>query len=160
MTLTMRTLAFAISIAALITAFTIIAHAADETQRLAVEPVTVATDNGNLSFSAELATNDKERSVGLMFRRSMGEREAMLFYWKQPEPVSMWMRNTYIPLDMLFVDADGTIVHIAANTVPHSLEVISAGRDVSAVMEINGGTAARLNITAGNRLLHRFFNRS
>ncbi len=155
-----RAIALLVSVMALITAFAVVVRAADGVVRLPAENVVVSTTAGDFTFAAELATSDKDRSVGLMFRRSMGERQAMLFYWDEPEPVSMWMRNTYIPLDMLFVTGDGTVVHVAADTVPHSLKTISANRDVSAVMEINAGTAARLGIRAGSRLLHRFFNRS
>jgi len=72
----------------------------------------------------------------------------------------MWMRNTYLSLDMLFVTADGTVVHVQADTVPESLQVLSAGREVSAVMEVVAGTAAKLGIRPGSRLKHRFFNGS
>ena len=133
---------------------------ADGSDRLPVEQVVVTTAQGDISFDAEIAITDETRSRGLMFRRSMGEREAMLFYWDSPEPISMWMRNTYISLDMLFADAEGVVVHVAADTVPHSLDVISAGREVSAVMEVVAGTAARLGIKPGSRLKHRFFEGS
>jgi uncharacterized membrane protein (UPF0127 family) len=155
-----RALALAISVVALVTAFAMVVQAADNVKRLPTENVTVSTSGGDFAFVTELATNDSDRSVGLMFRRSLGAREAMLFYWAEPEPVAMWMRNTYIPLDMLFVAADGTVVHVANDAVPHSLKTITANQDVSAVMEINAGTAAKLNIKTGSRLLHRFFNRS
>lgn len=131
-----------------------------EVVRLPVEQVIVTTEQGDIVFATEIATNDETRARGLMFRRFMGEREAMLFHWQSPRVVSMWMRNTFISLDMLFVTADGMIVHVAANTVPQSLEVLSAGRDVSAVMEIVAGTAAKLGIKPGSRLKHRFFNGS
>jgi len=134
--------------------------AAEDAVRLPVEQVVVTTDQGDVSFATEIATSDQTRARGLMFRRSMGKREAMLFHWQSPRVVSMWMRNTYIPLDMLFVTADGIIVHVQSNTVPHSLDVISAGREVSAVMEIVAGTAARLGIKPGSRLVHRFFKGS
>ena len=99
---------------------------ADESGRLPVEQVVVTTAQGDVSFDAEIAITDETRSRGLMFRRAMGEREAMLFYWDPPEMISMWMRNTYISLDMLFADAEGVVVHVAADTVPHSLDVIRA----------------------------------
>lgn len=140
--------------------FTTPSHAADDVVRLPVEQVVVTTDQGDILFATEIATNDETRSRGLMFRRSMGEREAMLFHWQSPRVVSMWMRNTNIPLDMLFVTADGIVVHVQSNTVPHSLDVISAGREVSAVMEIVAGTAAKLGINPGSRLKHRFFKGS
>lgn len=134
--------------------------AAGDVTRLPVEQVVVTTAHGDISFATEIATTDETRSRGLMFRRSMGEREAMLFHWKTPRMVSMWMRNTYIALDMLFATSDGVVVHVQANTVPLSLQVISAGREVSAVMELVAGTAEKLGIKPGSRLKHRFFEGS
>lgn len=135
-------------------------QASEDVVRLPVEQVIVTADRGDIAFATEIATSDETRSRGLMFRRSMGEREAMLFHWPSPRVVSMWMRNTYISLDMLFVTADGIVLHVQADTVPQSLEVLSAGREVSAVMEIVAGTAAKLGIRPGSRLKHRFFNGS
>ncbi|NNJ76744.1 MAG: DUF192 domain-containing protein [Anderseniella sp.] len=135
-------------------------QASEEVVRLPVEQVIVTTDRGDIAFATEIATTDETRSRGLMFRRSMGEREAMLFHWPSPRLVSMWMRNTYLSLDMLFVAADGLVVHVQANTVPQSLDVLSAGREVTAVMELVAGTAAKLGIRPGSRLKHRFFNGS
>ena len=132
--------------------------ASEEVLRLPVEQVIVTTDRGDIAFATEIATSDETRSRGLMFRRSMGEREAMLFHWPTPRVVSMWMRNTYLSLDMLFVTADGIVVHVQADTVPQSLDVLSAGREVSAVMELVAGTAAKLGIRPGSRLKHRFFS--
>ncbi len=142
------------------TIYTTLSLASEDVVRLPVEEVVVTTDQGDVTFATEIATNNETRTRGLMFRRSMGEREAMLFYWQDPLVVSMWMRNTYIPLDMLFVTADGIVVHVESNTVPHSLDVISAGREVSAVMEIVAGSAAKLGIRPGSRLMHRFFRGS
>ncbi len=134
--------------------------ASEEVVRLPAEQVIVTTDRGDIAFATEIAATDETRSRGLMFRRSMGEREAMLFHWPSPRVVSMWMRNTYLSLDMLFVTADGLVVHVQADTVPESLDVLSAGRDVIAVMELVAGTAAKLGIGPGSRLKHRFFNGS
>lgn len=134
--------------------------ASEEIIRLPVEQVIVTTDRGDIAFATEIAASDETRSRGLMFRRSMGAREAMLFHWPSPRVVSMWMRNTYLSLDMLFVTADGTVVHVQADTVPQSLDVLSAGREVSAVMELVAGTAAKLGIRPGSRLKHRFFSGS
>ncbi|MFL5232396.1 MAG: DUF192 domain-containing protein, partial [Microvirga sp.] len=94
---------------------------------------------------------------GLMFRHRLPEDRAMLFDFIDPKPVSMWMKNTYIPLDMLFVAGDGRVVHIAANTKPQSLDVITAGRPVKAVIEVAGGTAARLGIKPGDLVRHPLF---
>lgn len=156
----MRVLASALIPVLFVAALVGQSQASEEMVRLPVEQVIVTTDRGDIAFATEIATIDETRARGLMFRRSMGEREAMLFHWPGPRVVSMWMRNTYISLDMLFVTADGTVVHVQANTVPQSLEVLSAGREVSAVMEIVAGTAAKFGIRSGSRLKHRFFNGS
>jgi uncharacterized membrane protein (UPF0127 family) len=94
-----------------------------------------------------------------MFRSSLAPDAGMLFDFKVPTVATMWMRNTQIPLDMLFVDANGTIVNIEARAVPESDAVISAAAPVRAVLELNGGTAARLGIAAGDRVLHPIFAR-
>jgi uncharacterized membrane protein (UPF0127 family) len=83
----------------------------------------------------------------------------MLFDFKRVEPVAMWMQNTYIPLDMLFIRADGTIARIAENTEPLSTRTIPSGEPVLAVLELNGGTAARLGVKAGDRVEHPLFRR-
>ena len=131
---------------------------ADEPVYLPSEPLTIETAAGKtISFDAEIADDDAKRSHGMMFRREMKDSEAMLFIWSQPYEAAMWMRNTFIPLDMLFIAADGRIVYIARETVPQSLDVISAGQKVRAVLEIKGGAAARLGIAEGDRVRHRFF---
>jgi uncharacterized membrane protein (UPF0127 family) len=127
-------------------------------ERLPVEPLTIDTRAGKtITFRTEIADTDPERARGMMFRQDMAEDEAMLFIWPAPHVAAMWMRNTYIALDMLFIAADGEVVHIHRNAVPHSLDVISADREVLAVLEIKGGAAARLGLSAGDRVRHRYF---
>jgi len=92
-----------------------------------------------------------------MFRTSLAPDAGMLFDYKQPITATMWMRNTLIPLDMLFVDARGRIVNIHQRAVPQSLDVIAAAAPVRAVIELNGGTAARLGIEPGDRVVHPIF---
>lgn len=92
-----------------------------------------------------------------MYRRRLGRDAGMLFIYRPPEQVAMWMKNTLIPLDMLFIAADGRIVKIVQRTVPRSLESIPAGQPVSAVLELNGGTSARLKLAVGDRILHPAF---
>ena len=131
---------------------------ANEPVYLPSEPLVIETTGGKtLTFNAEIADDDAKRSHGMMFRRSMEEHEAMLFVWPAPYEAGMWMRNTYIPLDMLFIAADGRIVYIARETVPHSLDVISAGQKVRAVLEIRGGASARLGISEGDLVRHHVF---
>jgi uncharacterized membrane protein (UPF0127 family) len=92
-----------------------------------------------------------------MFRRSMAPDRGMLFDFEQVAPVAMWMKNTYLPLDMLFIRADGTVARIAADTEPLSTKVIPSGEPVLAVLELNAGTTARLGIRAGDRVEHGIF---
>ena len=111
------------------------------------------------AFQVEVARNDADRAQGLMFRRSMAPDHGMLFDFGRVEPVSMWMQNTYLPLDMLFIRPDGTIARIAADAEPLSTRTIPSGEPVLAVLELNGGTAARLGIRPGDRVEHALFGR-
>lgn len=120
-------------------------------------PLVIVTPSARHSFMVEVARTPAERSRGLMYRESLAIDGGMLFDFGQPQPVSMWMRNTLIPLDMLFIDGDGWIRRIEANAQPLSLDTIASGRPVSAVLELNGGTAAILNIRAGDRVVHPLF---
>jgi len=132
--------------------------AAQSPQRLAVSDLTiVAADGRRHVFKAELAATDEQRMVGLMYRRSMPADAGMLFDFERDAPVSMWMKNTFIPLDMLFIARDGRVVNIAQRTVPHSLASVSSEGPVRAVLELNGGTASRLGLKPGDRVLHRLF---
>jgi uncharacterized membrane protein (UPF0127 family) len=126
----------------------------------ALETLSIATQGGQRqSFRVEVARNDADRAQGLMFRRSMPADQGMLFDFGRVEPVSMWMQNTYLPLDMLFIRPDGTIVRIAANTEPLSTRTIPSGEPVLAVLELNAGTASRLGIKPGDRVEHPVFKR-
>ena len=123
------------------------------------DQVTIETAEGaRHHFEVELALNAEQQAQGLMFRRSLPEQAGMLFLYGKLRPVSMWMKNTRLPLDMLFIDAEGYIVRITERAVPHSLETIFSGVPVAGVLEVNGGTAARLGIQPGDRVLHRAFN--
>lgn len=92
-----------------------------------------------------------------MFRLDLPADQGMLFDFAKPVPVAMWMKNTYIPLDMIFIGEEGLIVKIAKDTEPHSLEAISSGQPVRAVLEINGGLSDRLGLGVGDRIVHRVF---
>lgn len=109
------------------------------------------------SVYVELARSETERSRGLMFRQSMPQDHGMLFDFERDQMVSMWMKNTYISLDMLFVKADGRIHRIESRTEPESERVISSGIPVRAVLELNAGVAAKLDLRPGDRLLHPIF---
>lgn len=123
------------------------------------QPLEIATAKGVLVFEVELAATDAQRARGLMFRDTLGDRRGMLFDFKVDQPVAMWMKNTKIPLDMLFIRADGTIARIAAMTTPFSEQTISSGEPVRAVLEIDGGAARRLGIAAGDKVAHPMFGR-
>ena len=115
-------------------------------------PLEIAGRSGRHHFTVEVARTPDQQGQGLMFRSTLAADEGMIFPFPQPRMASFWMRNTLIPLDMLFVRADGTIARIAANTVPHSEESISSGEPVAAVLEIRGGRAAELGIVEGDRV--------
>ena len=113
-------------------------------------PVVVATADGEHLFRAEVADTTEERSRGLMFREELAPDAGMLFLFDPPRRVSFWMKNTYISLDMLFIDATGRIVHIAERTEPETLDGHGPEQRVRAVLEINGGLADRLGIRPGD----------
>jgi hypothetical protein len=118
----------------------------------------IATQNGVHVFSIELAANDEERARGLMYRRELPQEHGMLFDFEREQDVSMWMRNTYVSLDMIFIRADGSIRRIAERTEPMSERIISSGGPVRAVLEVAGGTAKKLGIAPGDRVGHPIFS--
>ncbi len=125
----------------------------------AEDKVSVFGDWGQATFTIELADDPQERSKGLMFVEQMATLEGMLFIYEEPQSVSFWMKNTLIPLDMLFVGPTGEVLNVHENAVPGDLTAIPGGDGVLAVLEINGGLAARLGIAAGDVLQHpRFGN--
>lgn len=121
------------------------------------EKLTVVTRAGPVDFHIELAITPAERSKGLMYRTELAPNAGMLFDFGVEQPVYMWMKNTYIPLDMLFIRSDGRVASIATETVPLSTATISSGVPVKAVLELPGGTARTLGITVGDRIEHRLF---
>ena len=120
--------------------------------------LTIQTERGSHKFNVELATTPDQLSVGLMYRRSLAVDTGMLFDYSRPQKVAMWMKNTLIPLDMVFIDASGTVAHISERAVPKSLQTISSKVPVRAVLELNGGTVARLKIKIGDRIRHVIFD--
>ena len=126
-------------------------------EKFATSELTVITAGGPQKFTIELALSDAQMEQGLMFRRSLAPDAGMLFDFVTPSMATMWMKNTLIPLDMLFVDAKGQTVNIHERAVPGSLETIAAAAPVRAVIELNGGTAARLGIRPGDRVVYPIF---
>jgi uncharacterized membrane protein (UPF0127 family) len=120
-------------------------------------PLAIESASGTLSFEVELAVSPEQRRQGLMFREGLESDQGMLFDFGRTAPVTMWMRNTLIPLDMLFVAADGRIARIVADTEPLSDAVIGPGGPVRAVLELAAGTSAELGIAVGDRLVHPIF---
>jgi uncharacterized membrane protein (UPF0127 family) len=112
----------------------------------------IASKSGVHLFAIDLATTDEERQRGLMFRRSLPESYGMLFDFKRDQDVSMWMKNTFVSLDMIFIRSDGRIQRIAENTEPQSERIIPSGGPVRAVLEVVGGTAKKLGIEPGDRV--------
>lgn len=123
----------------------------------ALSPLTIHSASGTHRFNVELADTDQKRAIGLMHRPSMAADSGMLFDFKTDGPVTMWMRNTRIPLDMLFITRDGRIANIAERTVPFSETTVPSKGPVRAVLELNGGTSARLKIRPGDRVDHPMF---
>lgn len=122
------------------------------------ERITIVTRNGaSHNFLVEMAIDPGQQSIGLMFRPRVPADGGMLFDWGRPRVSQMWMRNTIVSLDMLFIGADGRIRSIAERTIPQSLAVISSGVPVRATLELAAGTAQRLNITVGDRVVHTMF---
>jgi|TARA_R100000049_G_C1954876_1_gene107300 hypothetical protein len=116
---------------------------------LEIVPVTISTDKGEHRFAAEVAATQEEQARGLMFRTQLGPDEAMIFP-RQGDVASFWMKNTPLPLDIIFIGQDRTIINIAAETTPYSLDSVSALGPTSAVLEIPGGRAAELGIGPGD----------
>lgn len=144
----------AIAVAALMPA--LVAAAAGsvtfEESSLAIEAA-----HDRFEFQVEMAVSPEQRRQGLMFRESLEEDHGMLFDFGKPQRASMWMRNTYVPLDMLFIDAEGHITQIAANTQPLSDAVVASREPVRAVLELRAGVSAKLGIKPGDRVIHPLF---
>src|SRR6201987_4906288 len=123
-----------------------------------LQPLEIATKGGVHVFAVEMASTPEEQMRGLMFRRELPEGQGMLFDFGQEQPTSFWMKNTYIPLDMIFIRADGRILRIAENAVPLSEALVPSGGPVRAVLEVKGGTAKKLGIAPGDRVAHPIFS--
>ena len=124
-----------------------------------VDRVELRNDQSLIRFDIELAVTPKERSRGLMYRESMPSRSGMLFIFDPPQAVSFWMKNTLIPLDMIFVDRTGMVTRVHENAIPGDLSSIAGGDSVYAVLEINAGLANRYAIRPGTQLRHEVFSR-
>ncbi len=119
--------------------------------------VIITRDGARHEFNVEMALTPQQQTVGLMFRPTVAPDGGMLFDWVTPHSSQMWMRNTISPLDMVFINADGTIRSIVENTVPESLAVIDSRGPVRATLELAAGTTAKLNILVGDKVEQRIF---
>lgn len=119
--------------------------------------VEIATAGGARRFAVELAETPRAVERGLMYRKSLPEGQGMLFDFGSEQPINMWMKNTFIPLDMIFIGADGRVRRIVENTKPLSTRLIPSGEPARAVLEINAGTARRLGIAPGDLVSHPLF---
>ncbi|MFK4383083.1 DUF192 domain-containing protein [Bradyrhizobium sp. USDA 223] len=121
------------------------------------QPLEIVTKNGVQVFSVEMATTPEEKETGLMYRKELADGKGMLFDFNLEQEISMWMKNTYVSLDMIFIRADGRILRIAENTEPLSTKIISSRGPARAVLEVVAGTAQKYGIRPGDRVGHPLF---
>lgn len=119
----------------------------------------ITTSSGTHTFEIEVAETDEQKARGLMFRRTLEPNAGMLFPYLPPQEITMWMKNTYISLDMVFIKSDGHVLRVAERTEPFSERVIASEGNAAAVLEVIAGTAARLGIKPGDKVEHPLFNK-
>ena len=120
--------------------------------------LSIITSNGSKhNFLVEVARTEEEKKIGLMFRKTLAKNAGMLFLYKREALRLMWMKNTFIPLDILFIDKKGVIKRVVKRTTPHSLATISSRQSVLAVLELRGGITSSLEIKKGDRIEHPVF---
>jgi len=123
-----------------------------------LQPLEIASKGGVHVFAVEMASTPAEQAKGLIFRRELPEGQGILFDFHHQQSTSFWMKNTYIPLDMIFIRGDGRILRMAENTVPLSEALVPSGGPVRAVLEVNAGMARKLGIAPGDRVAHPIFS--
>lgn len=126
-------------------------------QKLESETLTVVTGQGRFELTVEIADEPAEQAIGLMHREEMPVKHGMLFDFGTTRPITMWMKNTPLSLDMIFIKKDGTVARIAERTTPFSLDTITSGEPVSYVLEVRGGVARLMGLKPGDKLEHRRF---
>jgi uncharacterized protein len=119
---------------------------------LPIVPLTVFAGKEKIGFAVEVAASPQEQARGLMFRTELNDFAGMIFPYKSPQILGFWMKNTPLPLDIIFIDEDGRIINIAAQTTPYSLDSVYSDRPAMAVLEIAGGRAAQLGIKPGDKV--------
>ena len=133
-------------------------YAGAELHAMELQRLEIATKDGVRVFAVEMATTEEEKTTGLMYRKKLADSRGMLFDFTPEQEVTMWMKNTYIPLDMIFIAADGRILRIAENTEPQSLRLIRSNGMTRAVLEVPAGTARKYGIEVGDHVGHKLFN--
>jgi uncharacterized membrane protein (UPF0127 family) len=136
----------------------LIAFTGSGVQAASIQPLEIVTKTGVQVFSVEMATTEEEKTTGLMYRKELADGKGMLFDFTPEQEVSMWMKNTYISLDMIFIRADGRILRIAENTEPMSTKIIPSRGLAKGVLEVIAGTAQKYGIAPGDRIAHPLFN--
>lgn len=131
--------------------------AADPNAVFPVETLVVKTKGGEFNFTVEIADDNAERQQGLMFRQSMLPTHGMLFEFDSKQMIYMWMENTILPLDMIFIREDGSVARIEEKTTPFSRRIIASGEPVAHVLELNAGMAKQIGLMPGDTVLHSFF---
>ena len=135
-------------------AFALVLSAPAALAELETSPLTIESANGDHVFTVEIADDPEEITTGLMNRESMDADAGMLFDFGQPREAAMWMKNTLIPLDMVFADSEGVVISVHENAVPGDLTPIPSAGEAQYVLEINGGLAAQLGIAEGSEMQH------
>jgi uncharacterized protein len=141
-----------------VVAVVVCASSAAGVQAASVQPLEIVTKSGVQVFSVEMATTEEEKTTGLMYRKELADGKGMLFDFSPEQEVSMWMKNTFISLDMIFIRADGRILRIAENTEPQSTKIIPSRGLAKGVLEVIAGTAKKYGIAPGDRVGHPLFN--
>jgi uncharacterized protein len=134
------------------------AFSVGDSRAASIQPLEIVTKSGVHVFSVEMATTEEEKTTGLMYRKELADGKGMLFDFSPEQEVSMWMKNTYVSLDMIFIRADGRILRIAENTEPLSTKIIPSNGPVKGVLEVVAGTAQKYGIGPGDRVAHPLFN--
>ena len=145
-------LTLVIAVATFVLAGAVLALEAFPSARLAI-----SSSGQTHNFTVELAVSEVQRAQGLMWRRRLKADRGMLFLYQRDRVIQMWMKNTLIPLDMLFIDRKGTVIRIKERAVPGSLRAISSEQRARAVLELRGGSASRLGLRPGDKVLHEAF---
>ncbi len=150
---------FVVALVLLVLAVIQVSVSAQTSQTLKTEPLKIQSGDTILNFTVEVAATEAERAMGLMYREEMAADHGMLFIFEGESERFFWMKNTPLPLDIIYISSAGEIVSIAADTTPFSEKVIPSGAPAEFVLELNAGTAEKLGIHVGARVLSKSMNK-